>query len=136
MPQILNLELDGETGTTTRQRLDGVEFRITVTWLPEVARAPFYDESTPPPPLAIGEPGVWILTLAQADGTVLISGQAMRNGVDVLRPFVGDSRFPGLGQGRLFAWDDSSAGLDPGRDDLVQGSPRQLIYQTAAEAAA
>lgn len=133
--EILNLAFDGQTGTTTRQRLDGVEFRITVTWLPEVARAPFYDESTPPPDLVLGDPGVWILDLAQADGTPLLTGQALRHGVDVTAGWEGDTRFPGLGNGRLFAWDTSTAGRDPGRDDLVPGSSRQLRYMTAAEAA-
>lgn len=129
----LNPALGGQAASTTRQQLDGVEYRILVFWLAEAVRVPFYEETNPPPPLVFGEPGVWTLSLAQADGTLLLAGQLLRHGVNVLQPFRGDVRFPGAGRGQLLAWDYSGLGRDPGRNDLDPGSSVRLVYRTAAE---
>lgn len=126
--QIINPALGGESGSWTRNKLDGVEYRIQVQWIPESPTIPRFDESNPPPPLELDEPGEWSLTLAQGDGTVLIAGQVLRHGVNVCAGYRGDDRFPGRGLGRLLVWDQSGQGRDPGRDDLDPGSPVQLVY--------
>jgi hypothetical protein len=132
MSVYLNLALNGSVGTTTRQRLDGTEFRVSVLWLPYFTNVPF--QTSPPPPLVIGDPGAWTFSLAQADGTVLIAGQILRTRVDVLAGFRGDSRFPGAGFGRILVWDTTGLDIEPGRDDLTLSSPRRLAYVPAAEA--
>ena len=134
MAEYIYPALDGELGSSTRAKLDGVEYVIQLLWLSEAPRIPRYAEDAPPPPVVLGDPGVWVLTLAQSDGTVLIAGQALRHGVNVLAPYKGDARFPGGGAGRLLAWDSSGDGNDPGREDLDPGSSVRLVYLTAAEA--
>lgn len=129
----INPALGGDVGSNTRQKLDGVEYRLGLFWLAAATRVPFYDEDDPPPPLVIGEPGVWTLSLAQSDGTLLISGQLVRAGVNVLHGFRGDRRFPGLGRGQLLAWDYTGRGRDPGRDDLDPGTNVRLVYRDLAE---
>jgi len=129
----INPALAGRIGSSTRQRLDNLEFRLDLLWLAEAVRVPFqYDND--PPPLLFGDPGVWTLTLARADGTVLVAGQLLRHGVNVLAPFGGNPLFPGAGRGRLLAWDSSGNANDPGRDDLDPGASVRLIYVPAAEA--
>jgi len=130
---ILNPAIGGELGSKTRQRMDGVEYRVELLWLAEAPSIPRYPEADPPPPLVIGEPGVWALTLAQADGTVILAGQLLRHGVNVIAGYRGDSRFPGSGRGRLLAWDFSGNGRDPGRDDLDPMTSVRLVYMSEAE---
>lgn len=133
MSVYLNLALDGEMGSSTRQVLDGVEYRVIVRWL---AYEPIVEFHVPPepPPLTISGYGAWSLALAQQDGTLLVSGQLLRTGADVLRGFRGDVRFPGRGFGRLLAWDTSGRGRNPGRDDLDTSSVVRLAYVPASEA--
>jgi len=129
----INPALGGLIGSRTRQELDGVEYRLTLLWLAHAPVVPFQGQPGPPP-LILSEPGVWSITVAQADGTVLPgAGQILRHGVDVLAPF-GDPVYPGGGFGRLIAWDETGAGRDPGRDDLDPGSDVRLIYVSASEA--
>lgn len=129
-------KLDGKVRTTTRQVLDGVEFRIILQWLAAVPRVPFYPEGDPPPPLVISEtPGVWTVKLAQSDGTIILGDQALRHGVNVYEGYKRDARFPGLGLGRLLAYDFTGRGQGPGRNDLDVGSSRRLVYLTASEVA-
>lgn len=128
MSVILNPALGGRIGSTTRQVLDGVEYRLILQWLAEAPVIPRYDESNPPPPLVLGEPGVWTMSLAQQDGTVILAGQVVRQGVNLIAGYRGDSRFPGSGQGALFAYDFSGNGRDPGRDDLDPGAEVRIVY--------
>ena len=132
MAQILNVALGKSLGSTPRQILDGVEFRVSVFWREEAVRVPF-QFSNVPPPLVFGDPGVWVLGLAQSDGTRLFEGQILRHGVNVLAPWGGNAIYPGAGLGQLLAWDASGNDEDPGRDDLVPGSTKRLIYRSAAE---
>jgi hypothetical protein len=133
MPVVdINPAIAGELGSNTRQLLDGVEYRVGLFWLAGAARVPFYDEGDPPPELVFGEPGVWTLSLAQADGTLIISGQILRHGVNVLHGFRGDVRFPGRGLGQLLSWDYTGAGRDPGRNDLDPGTTVRLVYRDRA----
>lgn len=125
----LNLALGGRIGSTTRQRLDGTEYRIRVLWLAEAVRVPFQFDNVPPP-LVFGTPGVWTLNVAQADGTLILAGQILRHGVNVLAPFSNDPRFP---SGRLLAFDRTGLRRDPGRDDLNPDSDVRLIYVPANE---
>jgi hypothetical protein len=127
MTVYLNPALAGMTGSTTRQRLDNVEFRISLLWLPETPRIDFQPDPGPPP-LVFGEPGLWMCGLSQADGTLLLPGQALRHGVNFIASFRGDTRFPGGGLGQLLAWDLSGQALDPGRDDLDPGTSVRLVY--------
>jgi hypothetical protein len=133
---ILYLALDGRVGSTTRQKLDGEEFIIDVYWVAEAQHAPFYDEDDPPPPLVIAEPGMWMCSLSQADGTLILAGQALRNGTNVIGGYAGDSRFPGDGRGALLARDLSGSGRDPGRNDLDPGSMVRLVWLSESELAA
>lgn len=135
MALVLNLALGTETGSDTRQRLDGVEYRVRVFWRAESIRVDFQFDNEPPP-LVYGSPGLWVIELSQSDGTPLLAGQVLRHGVNILGPFTNDPRMPGAGQGQLLAWDFSGDALDPGRDDLVPGSPRRLYYREATEVAA
>jgi hypothetical protein len=69
--------------------------------------------------------GHWALSLADAVGSALLSGMAVRLGVDLLAQFV-DDRFP---PGKLFAINWVDANQEPDRDNL--GSDVALIYREA-----
>lgn len=128
----LNPALGGQIESNTIQPLDGLDFRVRLFWLAEAPVIPF--QTTPPPPLELAEPGVWTLDLAQADGTIIAQGQVLRHGVNILRGWRGDPRFPGAGYGRLLAWDTTGAMRDPGRNDLDPGSELRLVYSPAGDA--
>lgn len=132
MSVYLNPALGGAVGSNTRQVLDGVEYRVLLAWLAEEPGVPF-QVPPDPPPLTFGPSGVWTLALAQLDGTLLISGQLVRDGVNLLAGFRGDLRFPGRGLGQLLSWDIGGLGRNPGRDDLDPGSAIRLAYVPAAE---
>ena len=69
--------------------------------------------------------GHWALDLADAVGTPLLSGMAIRLGVDLLAQF-SDDRFP---PGKLFAMNWVNAYAEPDRDNF--GTDVALIYQEA-----
>ncbi len=123
--------LGSRARATTRQLLDGVEFRLTVTWLPALVSVPFVDPVTLP--LTFGAPGGWILDLEDTRGAPLLQGATLLHGVDVLDPFFNNARYPGRGLGRLVAWDFTGNQRDPGVDDFRPGAPVRLVYVTAAE---
>ncbi len=133
---ILYLALDGRVGSDTRVKLGGAEFIISVYWLAEAQTAPFYDEDDPPPDLVLAEPGLWMCSLSQADGTMILAGQTLRSGTNITSGYKGDVRFPESGEGALMARDLSGNRADPGRNDLEPGSPVRLVYLYAAEMAA
>lgn len=136
MTVYLNPALGGRIESTTRQYLDGIEYRLRVFWLAEAVVVPFPIDPGPPP-LVFASSGVWAVTLSQSDGTVLPgAGQILRDGVNVIAPFIGDPRYPGAGFGQLLTRDSSGLGRDPGRTDLEPGAAIRLVYRTAAEALA
>jgi hypothetical protein len=130
---ILYLAIDGRVGSSSRQKLDGEEFIISVYWVAEAEHAPFYDEDDPPPPLVLAEPGMWMCSLAQADGTTILAGQTLRQGTNIIGGYQGDTRFPGDGRGVLMARDLSGNGQNPGRDDLDPGSSIRLVWLPESE---
>lgn len=108
---ILELQTNGRTGSRTRQKLDGTEWKVEVFWL-------------------AGE-GIWVCSLFAADGTKLpVQGRAMRHRVNLLDGLTGD-----LPPGALVCWDTSNRKRDPGRFDLDRDGAFRLIYVTAAEIA-
>jgi hypothetical protein len=131
--EILYLAIDGRVGSDTRHKIGGEEFVISVMWMAEAEHAPFYDEDEPPPDLVLGEPGMWMCSLSQSDGTMILAGQTLRNGTNITSGYRGDTRFPEDGYGALLARDLSGNGADPGRDDLEPGSSVRLVYLSAAE---
>jgi hypothetical protein len=70
--------------------------------------------------------GHWALGLADAAGIVLLSGVAVRLGVDLLSQYK-DDRFP---PGKLFAMNWVDQYQEPGRDNL--GTDVSLIYEESA----
>ena len=70
--------------------------------------------------------GHWTLDLADAAANPLVSGVAVRLGVDLLAQYA-DDRFPA---GKLFAMNWVEAYREPARDDF--GSDVVLIYEEAA----
>ena len=71
--------------------------------------------------------GAWALSLATADGTPLLSGLALRLGVDLLAQFV-DDRLP---PGRLFAINYVDAYAEADRDNF--GRDAALVYEEAGQ---
>jgi hypothetical protein len=121
----INPAINGEVGKDSRVRLDGARYKLTAYWL---AEAPRFDFQPAPPDLEAGEPGLWMLTIADDSGTVLAPGLALRNGVDVLAGLTVE----GLPPGRLLAADTTRQGRDPGRGDLDPGSEVRLAYVLAS----
>lgn len=70
--------------------------------------------------------GHWALDLTDAAGTALLSGIAIRLGVDLLAQY-SDARFP---EGKLFAINWVAAYQEPGRSNL--GADVVLVYEEAA----
>lgn len=69
--------------------------------------------------------GFWVLFIAAADATPLLSGIAIRLGVDLLAPYA-DDPFPA---GRLFAINFVDAYAEPDRDNF--GRDVSLIFEEA-----
>ncbi len=120
--------LNGLIGSETRPTLDGIEFRIDLLWLAEESNNPWVPPG--PPDLVFEAPGAWSCDVRAEDGTVLIQGQLLRHGVDIL---AGMTSLPGMPPGALEAFDFSGNGRDPGRADLDPLADVRLVYRTAAE---
>jgi hypothetical protein len=112
--QFVNLAIGTRGWSIVRTKLDGVEFKIRVDWIP-------------------GEL-MWVLSLYDISGVLLRGGLPLRHNVDVLESCTG-TEFPGLGDGKLKAWDTTRRQQDPGRDDLKAGSSVRLVYVSIEEAA-
>lgn len=108
--QFVDLAVGTDPIKPTEHVFDGRRYRIRVWW--------------------VGRAEAWMLDLAAADGTPLLSGLPIRVGQDLLRPHVG-ADLPGNGHGALVAFDTSGSGTDPTRDDL--NTRVRLIYVPASE---
>jgi len=107
---ILNLDVDGKTGRSTEQKLDGVDYQIEVFWLDTEQ--------------------IWVASLYDAEREPLpIQGRALRHNADLLRS-ISDPRLP---DGALVCRDTSNRQQDPGRNDLDSDGAVRLMYVTAAE---
>jgi hypothetical protein len=70
----------------------------------------------------------WTLDLEAEDGSPIVRGLRLVEGVDLLAPFRYDGRLP---PGQLFVRDTSGAHRDPGRDDLR--ADVRIVYRPAAD---
>ncbi len=74
--------------------------------------------------------GAWFMSLSKTDGTKLVSGIRVTSSLIPLSWYVHTTDAP---KGRLFLFESSGTGDDPGRFDLAEDQRCQLCYYEQAE---
>jgi hypothetical protein len=99
---IVTIPVDNTSGKSVQRiALEGAVYTLTIRWNSRMA--------------------CWLLDVAAADGTTIISGLAIREGWPVTAPYVG--RYAGLPPGILQALDPTGAHQEPTFDTLGDTVP-------------